>query len=262
MERFISPKKEIKTFLQPVSSSPNAKIFLENLNDDHFLLDVAFLADIFQHMNLLNIQLQGRDQCVIDLIERVSAFQKNLELFSHDLASERLIHLKNLRAHIEVCKDKNLSVTTIMKDFLCKVQNNFSNRLSDFCIDKNMIKFVRNPFQWEPPQSLRHFIESTGLAIDEGNFGMEVIDLKESSALLDHFNNVGSEQFWVDLDEKTFPNSKKVSFFFLTMFGSTYVCESSFSHMNAIKSGSRTSFLDSTLDHCLRIAMTTFEPDF
>jgi len=38
--------------------------------------------------------------------------------------------------------------------------------------------------------------------------------------------------------------------------------ESSFSHMNAIKTHNRISLTDQHLQHCLRIALTTYTPDF
>ena len=259
LERFLDLKEEIVAFLGS-STMKRAEDFLEMLGNHDFMLDVAFLADTFHHMNGLNNQLQGRGQCIIDLIEKVSAFQKKIQVLSADLLG-KLIHFPRMRAIIEVSED-GVNVTQAMTDFLSALQGNFANRFSDFNIDKNIIKFVKNPFKWEVPDDMDPFLRCSGVVIDEGSFHMELIDLKESSAENDRFVPSDYHQFWVDIDSTTYPTLKKLSLFFLTMFGSTYACESAFSHMNAIKCNSRTSLLDSKLEHCLRIALTTYEPNF
>uniref|UniRef100_A0A3Q3EAD9 HAT C-terminal dimerisation domain-containing protein n=1 Tax=Labrus bergylta TaxID=56723 RepID=A0A3Q3EAD9_9LABR len=70
----------------------------------------------------------------------------------------------------------------------------------------------------------------------------------------------GPAKFWSDINVHQFPNVKKLAIIVLSMFGSTYTCESSFSHMNSTKSSSRCSLTDNTLHQCLRIALTSYEP--
>ena len=172
-----------------------------------------------------------------------------------------LIHFPRMRAIIKVLED-GVNVIQAMTNFLSALQGNFANRFSDFNIDKNIIKFVKNPFKWEVPDDMDPFLQCSSVVIDEGSFHMELIDLKESSAENDRFVPSDYHQFWVDIDSTTYQTLKKLSLFFLTMFGSTYACKSAFSHMNAIKCNSRTSLLDSKFEHCLQIALTTYEPNF
>uniref|UniRef100_A0A8C5DSP2 HAT C-terminal dimerisation domain-containing protein n=1 Tax=Gouania willdenowi TaxID=441366 RepID=A0A8C5DSP2_GOUWI len=73
--------------------------------------------------------------------------------------------------------------------------------------------------------------------------------------------NNGPARFWCNVNVHQFPIIKKVAVRLLSMFGSTYTCESSFSHMNMIKNSYRCSLTDSTLNHCLRIALTSYEPN-
>lgn len=56
------------------------------------------------------------------------------------------------------------------------------------------------------------------------------------------------------------PNVKRLAIYVLTMFGSTYTCESSFSHMNAIKN--KCSLTNEHLHLCLHTAFTSYEPSF
>lgn len=58
------------------------------------------------------------------------------------------------------------------------------------------------------------------------------------------------------------PLERRLAIFLLTTFWTTYTCESSFSHMNATKTNTRASLTCSHLHQCLRLAVTSYEPDF
>ena len=66
--------------------------------------------------------------------------------------------------------------------------------------------------------------------------------------------------FWSEYLER-FP-SRRIAILVLSMFGLTYTCESSFSHMNAIKRTERSALSDKMWENCMRIALTTYEPNF
>ena len=55
---------------------------------------------------------------------------------------------------------------------------------------------------------------------------------------------------------------KKLSFAVLSLFGSTYICEQSFSSMNIIKSKLRSRLIAENLESCLKLKTTTYKPDF
>ena len=64
---------------------------------------------------------------------------------------------------------------------------------------------------------------------------------------------------------KSIPDSydqlKKLAFAILSLFGSTYSCEQSFSSMNLIKSKLRNRLTDENLESCLKLKTTTYKPD-
>ena len=62
------------------------------LSDENWLNDVAFLADITQHLSDLNLKLQGKSQLVNQLFEHICAFEKKLELFQVQLSRVTLTH--------------------------------------------------------------------------------------------------------------------------------------------------------------------------
>ena|SRR6218665_121228 len=74
-----------------------------------------------------------------------------------------------------------------------------------------------------------------------------------------HTVKFGSES----IQKEQFPNATKVAVFILTMFGSTYTYESSFSlNMNAIKTNTRSALSNDRLQDCMRIALTSYKPNF
>lgn len=96
-------------------------------------------------------------------------------------------------------------------------------------------------------------------SIDERKFILELVDMQSSLTMAQELCTYGPAKFWSDVNVHQFPNIKKVAIHILSMCG--YTCESSFSHMNAIKSSSHCSLSDSTLHQCLRIAVTSYEPN-
>ena len=84
--------------------------------------------------------------------------------------------------------------------------------------------------------------------VDESMFQMEVIHLQSSFALEHHLQSADSEDLWsCHVNKNQLPTVRKVALQILTMFGSTYTCESSFSHLNAIKTKARCSLTNKKL---------------
>lgn len=106
--------------------------------------NVAFLTDIFSHLNALNLQLQGKEKSVVDLVEKLDAFGNKLDLFNADLLSGRLLHFSTLKTVGQS------HVTDKMKKFITQLKDNFSSRFDDFLIPRDVIGFVSDPFTINP----------------------------------------------------------------------------------------------------------------
>uniref|UniRef100_A0A8C6Q1A1 HAT C-terminal dimerisation domain-containing protein n=1 Tax=Nothobranchius furzeri TaxID=105023 RepID=A0A8C6Q1A1_NOTFU len=98
-------------------------------------------------------------------------------------------------------------------------------------------------------------------SIDEGQFLLELVGMQSSLTMPQELCTNGPAKFWSQINAHQFPNLKNVAVTVLSMFGSTYICEFSFSHMNAIKTNLHSSLTDSTLHYCLRIALCSYEPN-
>lgn len=114
--------------------------------------------------------------------------------------------------------------------------------------------FARDPFTVATAGGISTRAKEVVPSIDDGKFILELVDLQSSLTMAQEFHTKGPVKFWSHVNKHQFPNLHKVAISVLSMFGSTYTCESSFSHMNSIKSSTHCSLADSTLHQCLRIA--------
>ena len=71
LERFCALVNEVQAFLQ-LSKNSAASNHLAHLDDKKFLSNVAFLADVFGHLNMLILQLQGRGRTIVDIVKSCS----------------------------------------------------------------------------------------------------------------------------------------------------------------------------------------------
>uniref|UniRef100_A0A3Q0T044 SPIN-DOC-like zinc-finger domain-containing protein n=1 Tax=Amphilophus citrinellus TaxID=61819 RepID=A0A3Q0T044_AMPCI len=212
-------REEMITFLHEYKHK-KAETFLGNMQDDKFVSEMCFLTDILHHLNVLNLGLQGKDKTVADVVEKLTAFQNKLDIFSSDLRS-RLLHFPILSDFIK--SSQSGRVTQVMSDFLDNLKHNFAHRFNDFDIPKELLHVMRNPFTSTPNISPKtgEFLKLH--YIDEGPLQLEMIEIQASHDLKDALLEKGCTDF---------------------------------SHMNAIKIDNRAKLTNEHLHHCLRIAVT------
>ena len=68
-------KDEIKLFLE----FKNKDEILSYFNDDNCITSLAYLADIFEKLNILNLKMQGKNTNIIQLRDNLKAFVKKLQ---------------------------------------------------------------------------------------------------------------------------------------------------------------------------------------
>ena len=74
LDRIFEMKDELKLFCENKGSQ-----YLSYFNDELWIKSLAFLADIFEKLNMLNLKLQGRDTNVIQLNDSLKAFVSKLQ---------------------------------------------------------------------------------------------------------------------------------------------------------------------------------------
>lgn len=203
------------------------------LSNKNWLCDFAFAVDIFSHMNELNVNIQGKDRFVHDLYTSVKAFKAKLALFSKQILNESFTHFPTL--------------ATLKEEAGAKVKI-FCRRFVDFEKINKSLQLVACPLSQDPetaPEALQ----------------LELIDLQADAVLKEKFKSLKLNDFYVSLNEAVFPNLRRTAQKILALFGSTDVCEQTFSVMNFNKASHRSKLTDQHLRSILRIATTKLTPD-
>lgn len=256
--RFWSIRKEILAFLQQLKSQ-KATQFASFLQDEHKMDVVAFLVDITAHLNELNLKLQGQKNSVCDLMKAVRSFQMKLDIFKQDLQGGECLHFVQVREQIKFERDLSPYV-----DFIDKLMRNFHQRFDSFALGKQLLLLIQNPFLIREVRGFSKEVTQTFKWAHPGSLlQLELTDLQADDALREHFESSDPATFWLQtVPETVFPCLTKVALHTLTMFGSTYSCESAFSSMNIIKNKYRSRLTNEHLHMCMRLALTPFKPRF
>uniref|UniRef100_A0A3B5BJ07 HAT C-terminal dimerisation domain-containing protein n=1 Tax=Stegastes partitus TaxID=144197 RepID=A0A3B5BJ07_9TELE len=232
----MSIQREIITVFLHDSKQKKAEAHLNRIMDTDFMADVCFLSDLFTHLNRLNLGLQGKEKTIIDLEEQTHAFPAKLELFAADLSSGRMLHFPTLHK----CITPTAPVTALTGWPLTPYRGDAFYQRPIFCSC------------YRRQSASKAVVPS----IDEVQFILELVDMQSSLSLPEELRTNGAIKFWSDINVHQFPN-----LLLCLACLAPRMCQSSFSHMNAIKSNLRCSTTDSTLHHCLRIALTSYEPN-
>uniref|UniRef100_A0A3Q1BIY7 HAT C-terminal dimerisation domain-containing protein n=1 Tax=Amphiprion ocellaris TaxID=80972 RepID=A0A3Q1BIY7_AMPOC len=220
MYRFFALRNELPVFLEECLRC-DTSAYCCKLQDTAFLCDMAFLTDITSHLNHLNIQLQGRCQTVPDLYAHMNAFRRKLELFRDGFSSVS----PNL-AHFPSCEEMCTDVPACEKIFpkyradTETLLQQFSDCFQDF-----------------------HAMQPR---VQPAELQLELSEL-QSDPFFQSPRNEKEISFWRLLPESRFPLLRDFSLSMASMFGSTYICESSFSTMKHINSKERNRLTDETI---------------
>ena len=229
LKHFFKLRTEIAQFMEQ-KGRPGME-----LDEPDWLTDLAFLTDITEHLNELNVGMQGRNKLVTEYYDSVRAFQMKLALWETQLSQRNTVHFPCL---------KSLSVThgrmDAYKNLLSTLIQEFNNRFTVFTQLEKEFTIFRSPFTInasDAPDKLQ----------------IELIELQCSAPLKDKFESDGLESFYQCLTPK-YTNMTAFASKILCMFGTTYLCEQAFSVMNINKSKLRNRLTHEHLNDIMKIA--------
>jgi hypothetical protein len=73
LKQFFDLLNEIKLFMEKKGRN------IEELNDEGWITDLAFLVDVTGHLNNLNKELQGKDKLITDMYNNIMAFKSSFD---------------------------------------------------------------------------------------------------------------------------------------------------------------------------------------
>ena len=92
LKRFYELRCEIQIFMEEKGKE------VHELNDIFWMKDLAFMVDITDHLNHLNIQMQGKNKLVTEFYDLIRAFEIKLQLFQRQIAAHNFAHFPNLKS--------------------------------------------------------------------------------------------------------------------------------------------------------------------
>lgn len=203
-----------------------------------------FAIDIMEKLNELNVKLQGNGLFAHEMYVHVKSFQMKLSLFSGQAGNNRFCHFPLL-------KEANISGELAAK-YKVQLDNlvvEFDRRFQDFKNLEPQFNILSSPFSKEvdsAPEDLQ----------------LELLDLQASNDLKETFKSVSLPDFYKSLSDDLYSNLKNFAAMFLSLFGSTYICEQAFSSLKMNKSKNRSLLTDSNLHDVMRISTSKFTPSF
>uniref|UniRef100_A0A3P8XHL5 HAT C-terminal dimerisation domain-containing protein n=1 Tax=Esox lucius TaxID=8010 RepID=A0A3P8XHL5_ESOLU len=222
---FAACLSEIQTFLEMKG------VKHPELDNTDWLLQFHYLVDITGHLNQLNVKKQGIGNTISSLQQAVFAFESKLEVFLRDIETGRLLHFERLQQFRDAC----LASDSTQHLDLQQLAGFTSNLLYSSHLMESW-KVLRNSKLWAREHKWT-----------------EMKNLQPEDQLI--------LKTWNELPV-TYHTMQRVNIAVLTMFGSTHACEQSFSHMRNIKTNLRSRLTDGSLNACMKLNLTTYEPDY
>lgn len=125
-------------------------------------------------------------------------------------------------------------IKVLMTDFITRLKENFAVRVGQPVLPTEVMAFARDSFIVASEGGIPARAKGALPTIDEGKFILKLVDMQSTVTMPQELCTKGPAQFWSDVNVHQFPSVKKAAVMVLSMFGSTYTFESSFSHMNAM----------------------------
>ncbi|XP_067453417.1 general transcription factor II-I repeat domain-containing protein 2-like [Thunnus thynnus] len=243
LQRFYSLRSNIDKFLKEKGRP------LHELSDPLWLADLAFLVDLTDHLNTLNKRLQGKEQLVPQLYAHMKAFRAKLRLSESQLRNFNVAHFPTL-TEIK-CAFPNAKLSAKMGEYVSVITSlitEVTQRFQDFSVIEKEITLFAAPFSVDAEEV-------------EESLQLELIEMQCDDSLKNQHQLLSLPDFYRSLEKAKFPLIRRHAKQMMSLFGSTYICEQTFSLLTLNKSRLRTRMTDSLLRDVLHISTTKLTPD-
>ena len=213
-----------------------------------WLAQLAYLADIFGKLNELNLSLQGINTNILNLYDKVGGFQKKIELWKELCSEGEFACFPMSDAYLSGNNVERETVTPIIVEHLTNLICAFEKYFPNMHEISEQLDWVRNPFLLS-----KHGMKKLPVYLQEA-----LLEVLSDRGLKLAFESSTLTRFWSCV-KKEHPDLGMKALEHLLPFGSTYLCEASFSAMSIIKSKQRNK-LDMNLEQSLITAVASLPP--
>ncbi|KAL4090802.1 hypothetical protein QTP88_025575 [Uroleucon formosanum] len=167
----------------------------ENFTDENFTFYFAYLVDIFETINNLNLKLQGRNTNIITAKDSINSFLEKIQLWKHRVNKETP-NFSSFRRLNELISDEEKSIClaglkSIVIEHLDCLTDEFMRYFPDFSNESWKYTLTSCPF-------------SANVDTLPDTFQEQAIELKNDSRAKIEFNSGSSlEEFWFGFGESS-----------------------------------------------------------
>lgn len=140
LNRFCDLFAEIENFLREEDLDGD----FNDISTFEWKQQLYFLCDITNHLNDLNLKLQGKNKFIWELAKDIQEFKLNLTSFKEQIGDNDFTFFERLRDN--EFKDDEIYVTELFITSLDKLIAQINSRFTDFEKFRLVFKFLRNPF--------------------------------------------------------------------------------------------------------------------
>ena len=239
LSRLFELRSEVRIFLMD-SEFQTADLFLNEL----WLMRLAYLADIFGKLNELNSSLQGRNITPFVVADKINATIKKLRFMLSDVEQLKVTAFQSLqtfltenelRLHPDMVEDIKKHCSQLISNFQTYSPKQFDDK-----------SWIRNPFS--------EVALPADFSVQERD---QFIELSCDGGLKSEFNKDFLSDFWLKRRAEYGLISDR-ALKCLIPFSTSYLCETGFSAMIAIKYKDRSKL---ELEPDLRLKLTLIKPD-
>ena len=211
LERLFNLKDSVYEFLKDIQKKGDLAARFYNIET---LQALAYLSDIFNKLNILNLSIQGKNHNLINMTNNINAFSTKLVNYKKSIGNNIFSSFPTLH---------NNFYTISIRDQIFRHLSNLEESFKTYFphLKEFDTTLCNNPFN-KNYEDLENFLQD------------EFIELKNNSDFKKIFDEVTIEQFWVLIQHKYQLIGEWV-LRFLVQFSSTYLCESGFSHLVYLK---------------------------
>ena len=244
LNRLFELRQEVHMFLLEQKSA-----FSSLFENQDWVCRLAYLADIFDKLNDLNLSMQGFRTDELSLNSKMCAFIKKLEFWLKKVQRNSVSVFPTLDKFADDSEIDNLNtICDCIREHLTKLRDELVSYFPSIMNQDRTQDWIQNPF-------VEDVTSSSGLS---DKLTENLIELASDRALELKFQNVTVSQFWLEVKGE-YKELSEIAMSALLPFGSTYLCEVSFSAMSLIKTKHRNRL---SVQNDLIIAVSDIEPRF
>jgi len=216
----------------------------QDFENESFIAKVAYLADIFDQFNKLNLSLQSNDN-ILEVKDRILGFIEKLTVWAKRVNNNVFEMFNSFNEYVKL---NDLSIDefkSIIAEHLLNLKLYFEKYFSEILIE-DRLEWIRNPFQVN--------IEEQKLTVELKD---QLLELKCNESQRMNFKSTKLSEFWIEAKNQ-YPELALIAIKNLIPFPSTYLCESAFSSLTYLKNKYRSKL---AVENDLRLALTKIVPD-